>query len=172
MLVNEAVPKSTHNLDELPVGIWRILVLFSQVLFHHVGTVSAAAGTIPEMNGNVTAYTLLSICKIYQRPLGLDCSDTQEKWNHSISQMSFSHKIISPYEIWPHRQYVSSSGSTVSSWIAPATSCTAWDDCRPDCLPLVFRCVFFFLPATFPAAAFFTTEVDAWTCGAGCLFWK
>lgn len=48
-------------------------------------------------------------------PFGFVVSDTHEKWNHSIGHKSLSHNIISPNEIWSHKQYVGSSGSIVSS---------------------------------------------------------
>ena len=47
----------------------------------------------------------------YHLPFGFVVSPTQLKWNHSITQASLSHPIISPYETCSQRQYVGSSGS-------------------------------------------------------------
>lgn len=76
----------------------------------------------------------------YHFPFGFVVRVTQEKWNHSIGHRSLSHIIISPNEIWSHKQYVGSSGSIAasSSRGGDSSRCVLWFVC------LDF--LFFFLP--------------------------
>lgn len=74
----------------------------------------------------------------YHLPFGLVVRVTQEKWNHSMGHKSLSHIIISPYEIWSHKQYVGSSGSASSSRGGDSSLGVVWLAWR------AFR--FFFLP--------------------------